>query len=119
MAEMESRKYAKLDGHARMLEREGRRAQNAAADLALSQARLQRREKRTIQDRVDEAIVKLRNRNVPATIALIESVSSSERDAYLLAEEIGQNRKTVLQSFPNIRKSARIAYFGPEKVESV
>jgi hypothetical protein len=103
-----------LDSKKRAADREAHRAELHAAELALSQARLRNRKAQSIEDRVTAAALKLRGANATATVAIIEGCNSRDRDIYLLAEEIGQARKTVLQQFPSVRKSVRAAYFGTE-----
>jgi len=112
MSPMESRSFEVLDSHKRMLDRQATREKNQATDLALSKDRLARRKRLGAEERVAQAAERLKGRNVPATIQKIESLSTWERDYYLIAEEITLNRKTVLQQFPKPRKSVRIAYFG-------
>ncbi len=115
MKQMASTSFAVLDSKQRMKEREARRAENAAKDLEASLARLAKKERDSIDDRVGRAVERLRGANVSTAINIIGACHSRDRDVYLLAEEITLNRKSVLQRFPDVRKSIRLAYFGSEE----
>lgn len=106
--ELESRTFAKLDSHQRMLDRQKAREEHARQELESSQARLLRRRRLSVDERVERAAEKLKGANVTTAISVIQNLSSAERDFYLLAEEhLGSNRKSVLRSFPPPRKSIR------------
>lgn len=106
--ELESRTFAKLDSHQRMLDRQKAREEHARQELESSQARLLRRRRLSVDERVERAAEKLKGANVATAISVIQNLSSAERDFYLLAEEhLGLARKSVLRSFPPPRKSIR------------
>lgn len=112
MQPMESRSFEVLDSHKRMLERQAYREENQRKEHEASVARLEKRKRLTVEERVDNAARKMKNRNVPATIALLEGLPTRELDFYLLAEEIGLNRSTVLRQFPKVRASVRATFEG-------
>lgn len=111
---IEKTSFAVLDSKARMRDREARREANFAAERAAMDARRLKVHNDTVQDRVFQAVKRLRGANASATMAIIEGCSTRDRDVYLIAEEIGQNRKTVLRNFPKPRKAVRLAFFGSE-----
>jgi hypothetical protein len=65
-------------------------------------------------ERVEQAAEKLAGTNVAQAIGLIREARPEEQDFLLLAEAAGQNRKTVIGSFPKPREAARKAYEQPE-----
>lgn len=68
------------------------------------------RNKRDITQRVLIAQNRLAQCNVPAAIQVMQALSSSDLDIYILAERYGKNRKQVLQAFPPPRGSVETAY---------
>lgn len=114
MKSMESRSFAVLDSHQRMLDRQETREANYKLEQDQYKVRLARRQRETVDDKVATAVLKLRGCNVPTAISLIQSMSTQDRDIYLLAEETGSNRSSILRAFPAVRKAVRFAFEGTQ-----
>lgn len=111
---MPARTFQVTNGHTRMLKRQEAREANAREEQKLLDRASERRQKLTMDDRVGAAVRKLTGSSVAQAVGLIEGLADVERDPYLIAEEISQNRPGVLRAFPKPRKASRIAYFGTD-----
>lgn len=80
-------------GYDRWAARERRRLEASAAAKARAQ-----KNKKSLFRRVQDAAEKLEGRNVADTVALIEMQSPQDREVYILAEERGQNRVSVIRN---------------------
>lgn len=92
----------------RLREREARRAEAKLVAREASERRSLRR--KSVVERVDAAMRRLSGMKPADIQALMDTVPSAERDFYIIAEELGANRKTVLQQMGVARGSVRQAY---------
>jgi hypothetical protein len=90
-------------------ERNARRMESKRLAEEASRARGARNHK-TLTQRVEIAKDRLKGSNVSTAIQLIQQVSSSDYDIYIIAEEQGENRRGVLKQFGPPRNSVRTAY---------
>ena len=90
-------------------ERNARREESKRLATEASHARTARNHK-SVAERVEIAKARLTGSNVTQATQIIQAVSSSDYDIFILAEEFGENRRGVLKSFGPPRNSVRTAY---------
>ena len=94
----------------RVAQREARRAESARRARESALRRSQASASRSIVEKVEPAKVKMNGQNVSQAIQTIQFGSEADRDAFLLAEEFGRNRTSVLRAFGPVRRAVRDAY---------
>jgi hypothetical protein len=90
-------------------ERELRR-QEAVDNAKQAAKRRIARSRAGVVERVEAAVSQIRNMPPSAIAALLETKSMPDREAILLAEELGANRKELLRRFTPVRRSIREEY---------
>lgn len=88
-----------------------RREQRRLEALRAAKARAEKNRK-SVFKQVQAAMEKLEGRTVPETLQIISALSMKEAQIYALAEELGANRKTVLQhpAIPAASRTLREEY---------
>jgi hypothetical protein len=82
-----------------------------------AQIRRSERNAGTLYERVERAKQRLEGMPAGAFVSLLEQLSDSEREVYLLAEAYGKNRQDLLRRFPRPRKKTVTEYL--QAVEAV
>lgn len=91
-------------------ERDARRQENARIAREAAARRAARKSGRSVKGEVEKWQRKLTGANVPTTLALAETVSSMDRDYFILAEKYGPARRSVLQQLGAPRGSVETEY---------
>lgn len=100
----------RADGRARILSRQEERERGAAIAFDAAQRRQARARSNTVAQRVDAAKGVLKGRSVADSFSIIDAVRPLDRDIYLIAEEAGAARKSVLVRYGKIRKDVQEQY---------
>jgi hypothetical protein len=90
-------------------EREARRAEAVQIAKTAAKNRIARSRMDIVQ-KVEAAQKQIRNMPPAAIAALLETKSMPDREAILLAEELGANRKELLRRFTPVRRTIREEY---------
>lgn len=65
----------------------------------------------TLRERVESAAQRLKGAPAGDTLAILDTLSTAEREVYLLAEEhLGRNRQEILRRFPAPRQRTQEAF---------
>lgn len=93
-------------GAERFRQREQRRQEAREA----AQRRAARGKQEPLVVKVDKAIERLKGANVADTIAYIKDLPQKEQEVYILAEIEGENRVSVVRSFPKLGAKVQEQY---------
>lgn len=99
-----------LPADVRQARREAREARHAEAVRIAKEAADRRASGVNTQTTIEQAKKRLNGTNVAGAIQVIQSVPFAVRDLYILTEEYGQGRKSVLRAFGTPRASQRETY---------
>jgi len=96
-----------------------RQANREAQVRIAEEAQIRRSERNagTLYERVERAKQRLEGMPAGAFVSLLEQLSDSEREVYLLAEAYGKNRQDLLRRFPRPRKKTVTEYL--QAVEAI
>lgn len=94
----------------RFAEREARRAASVEVARKAAEARSVRSSQVSIKNEVEKAALRIAGRNAAGVLQEIEAAAPLQRDYFLLAEEYGKARTTILRQFPAVSKSLKDRY---------